>query len=85
MYLSLLLGFLLFPEIPATLETHVLKKLILNTLKCRELWYFVQIVKSNLFQKTEQLKSRENFIPRKFLAIYETFADVRKAVFSFVK
>ena len=27
MYLSLLLGFLLFPQIPATLETHVHKKI----------------------------------------------------------
>ena len=27
MYLSLLLGFLLLPEIPATLETHVHKKI----------------------------------------------------------
>ena len=27
MYLNLLLGFLLFPQIPATLETHVHKKI----------------------------------------------------------
>ena len=48
MYLSLLLGFLLFPKFLKYWKLTHIKNLIFNgtgKLKCRELWYFGQAAK----------------------------------------
>ena len=53
MYLSLLLGFLLFPKFLKDWKLAHIKNLIFNAtgkLKCRELWYFRQ---------AKELKCRE--------------------------
>ena len=58
MYLSLLLGFLLFPEIPATLETHVHKKINPQHIKMSRIMVFcsdreIKLVSENRASKIQ--------------------------------